>query len=48
MGKSKIGTRGQVTIPKEARKKFNLKEGELVLFIEEDGKLVIVKGVLKI
>ena len=47
LGTSKIGTRGQVTIPKEAREKFNLKPGNIVLFIEKDGRLMIVKGDLK-
>lgn len=44
LGAAKISTKGQVTIPAEARKRFNLNVGDLILFIEEDGKLVLKKG----
>lgn len=45
LGSSKVGTRGQVTIPKKARKEFELNTGDIVLFIKEDKKLVIKKEV---
>jgi len=35
-GSAKVGSRGQVVIPLELRKKFDIKEGE-VLFVVEDG-----------
>ncbi|AAM24316.1 MAG: stationary/sporulation gene expression regulator [Caldanaerobacter subterraneus] len=38
---AKVTTRGQITIPKEIRKKLNLKEGDKVVFIEENGKIII-------
>lgn len=38
---AKVTTRSQITIPKEIRKKLNLKEGDKVVFIEENGKIVI-------
>lgn len=38
---ARISSKGQITIPIEVRKKLNLKEGDKVLFIEEDGKVVI-------
>jgi AbrB family looped-hinge helix DNA binding protein len=41
LGTAKISTKAQVTIPVEARKKFNLDIGDLLIFAEEDGKLVI-------
>ena len=41
LGTAKISTKAQVTIPIEARKKFNLDIGDLLIFAEEDGKLVI-------
>ena len=44
-GASKIQIKGQVTIPKEAREEFNLKVGETVIFVKEDGKLVIKASV---
>jgi len=44
LGMSKITYKFQVTIPKRAREKFDLKEGNVLVFIEEDGKLIIAKS----
>ena len=44
LGSAKLSTKGQVTIPVAARNKFNLDIGDLILFLEEDGKLVLKKG----
>jgi AbrB family looped-hinge helix DNA binding protein len=44
LGAAKLSTKGQVTIPADARKKFNLNIGDLLLFFEKDGELVIRKG----
>jgi AbrB family looped-hinge helix DNA binding protein len=44
LGACKISTKGQVTIPSDARKRFQLTVGDLILFIEEDGKLILRKG----
>lgn len=44
LGSAKLSTKGQVTIPVDARNKFNLETGDLILFLEEDGKLVLKKG----
>jgi antitoxin PrlF len=38
---AKVTVRGQITIPKEIRKKLNIKDGDKVVFLEEDGKVVI-------
>jgi len=40
-GTSKIGARGQVTIPKKARDDFGLKTGDLVIFVKDGEKLTI-------
>jgi len=40
---SKLGARGQVTIPKEIREREGLEPGDYVAIIEEDGRLSIVK-----
>jgi len=45
LGSSKIGTRGQITIPKKAREKFSLKTGDIVIFVEENGKLLIKREI---
>jgi len=45
LGSSKIGTRGQVTIPKKARDKFGLKPGDILLFFSEDEKLILRKEI---
>ncbi len=41
---AKISSKGQVTIPVEIRKKLNLKEGDKVLFIEEEGKIILLNA----
>ena len=35
-GSAKVGSRGQIVIPLELRKRFDIKEGE-ILFVVEDG-----------
>jgi len=44
LGVSKLTYKFQITVPKEVRERFQLKEGETVVFIEEDGKLVLAKS----
>ena len=41
---SKVTYKFQITIPKRVRERFNLKEGDMLVFIEEDGKLIVVKS----
>ena len=41
-----MGRRFQITIPKIVRDTFDFKEGDLVLFVEEDGKLTLTKSVI--
>ncbi|MCM3760155.1 AbrB/MazE/SpoVT family DNA-binding domain-containing protein [Alkalihalobacillus oceani] len=38
---AKVTVRGQITIPKEIRKKLNIKDGDKVVFLEENGKIII-------
>lgn len=44
LGLSKISYKYQVTIPKQVRDKFQLKEGDMLIFIEEDNKLTVAKS----
>ena len=41
---SKISYKFQITIPKEAREKFDLNEGDRIVFIKEREKLIIAKS----
>ncbi|MEM2160454.1 MAG: AbrB/MazE/SpoVT family DNA-binding domain-containing protein [Candidatus Nitrosotenuis sp.] len=41
LGASKVTVRYQVTIPEEARKFLNIKDGQTVIFIEDHGKVII-------
>jgi AbrB family looped-hinge helix DNA binding protein len=41
-GATSLGARGQLVIPKEARKRLKLKEGERFLVIEHMGKIILV------
>ena len=38
---AKITTRGQITIPAEIRKKLGVRDGDKVIFLEENGRVVI-------
>jgi antitoxin PrlF len=38
---AKVTVRGQITIPKEIRKKLNIKDGDKVVFLEEEGKIIM-------
>jgi len=43
---AKVTSKGQVTIPKAVRDKLRLKEGDRVIFMEADGKIVIENAAL--
>ncbi|MBI1820641.1 MAG: AbrB/MazE/SpoVT family DNA-binding domain-containing protein [Nitrospirae bacterium] len=43
--KARVDDRGQVTIPKELRKKLGIKPGTVLDFNEQNGKLVAIKMV---
>jgi len=45
LGSSKVGTRGQITIPKKAREEFLIKTGDVLLFVKEGDKLIIRKEI---
>jgi AbrB family looped-hinge helix DNA binding protein len=38
---AKIGRRGQVTVPREVRRKVNLKEGDRIAFVVEGDDLIV-------
>jgi AbrB family looped-hinge helix DNA binding protein len=42
---AKITLRGQITIPVGIRKKLGVKDGDKVVFIEENGRIVIENSV---
>ncbi len=44
LGTGTLSMKGQTTIPKNAREKFELKPGDIIAFLEKDGNLVIRKG----
>ena len=41
---AKVTSKGQVTIPVEIRRKLGLKNGDKVLFIEEEGRVYIMNS----
>lgn len=45
-GQSRITARGQITVPKEVRKKFGLKSGDILCFLEVNGSIVLKLGPL--
>ena len=42
---AKITIRGQITIPVEIRKKLGVKDGDKVVFIEDNGRIVMENSV---
>lgn len=45
-GQSKITARGQITVPMEVRRKFGLKPGDILCFLEVNGSIVLKLGPL--
>lgn len=43
---AKVTSKGQITIPIDIRKKLGIKEGDKILFIEEDNKIVMMNSTL--
>ena len=43
---SRVSSKGQVTIPIDIRKRLNLKEGDKVIFFEENGRVFIANASL--
>lgn len=41
MEKSRISRKGQIVIPARLRKKYGLKQGEPLVFIEDDRQIII-------
>lgn len=44
LGTSKLSGKYQITIPKDAREQFELKEGDRLVFKNDQGRLVIEKA----
>ncbi|GBC70187.1 hypothetical protein HRbin01_01897 [archaeon HR01] len=44
IGTSPLSEKGQVTIPKEIREYLGVKPGDKVLFLVEEGKVILVKA----
>jgi len=42
---AKITLRGQITIPAEIRRKLRVKDGDKVVFLEENGRIVMENSV---
>ena len=45
MTEVQVTSKGQITIPSELRRKYNIEEGGRVQVVEEDGKIVVKKAV---
>jgi len=41
---AKITSKGQVTLPIDIRRKLGVKEGDKILFVEEEGKIYILNA----
>ena len=47
MSEARMTSKGQITVPKDVRLKLNLKPGDRVLFIVEDGGVVRLRAANK-
>ncbi len=43
-GSVKVGSKGQVVLPIDIRKKFNIKEGEILFVLDNDTHIKIMKS----
>lgn len=43
---ARVTSKGQITIPVEIRKKLNLKEGDKIIFFEQDGRIYFENAAL--
>lgn len=43
-GQSRITQRGQVTVPVEVRRRFKLKQGDILCFFEVEGSIFLKLG----
>lgn len=43
---AKVTSKGQITIPIDIRRKLGLKDGDKVLFVEENGRIMMVNATL--
>jgi AbrB family looped-hinge helix DNA binding protein len=41
MGTSVVTVKGQIVVPAKIRRKFGIKKGTKIVFVEQDGKLMI-------
>lgn len=41
---ARVTSKGQITIPRDIRKKLKLKTGDKVIFIEEDGRVIFANS----
>jgi len=48
VGKSTITGRYQLTLPKHVRELLNAQNGDLVVFIQDEDKIVVKRGTVKI
>lgn len=41
---ARVTSKGQITIPKDIREKLNLKPGDKVVFLEEEGRIIFANS----
>jgi AbrB family looped-hinge helix DNA binding protein len=44
LGMSKLTYKFQLTLPKRVRERFALKEGDILVFLAEDSRLILTKS----
>jgi len=47
-GSSKVTSRGQITVPQELREKHGIQPGDTVYFLEEEDRILLRKGPIRL
>ncbi len=47
LAEARITSKGQITLPRKVQKVLSVGQGDYILFYQEEGRVVIVGGVLK-
>ena len=48
LGQSRLSSKNQVVVPQEVREELKLKPGDIICFVKEENRIIIVKGPVEV